>query len=277
MARTLLEYTFFAGRPGARVDDKISVYDDGSLWYWSLAAAPSGSANRVGTFTTSLSAENRSDAKVIADSLIGLTANPVEEYSGAIQVTVTAHSGEKSVAHSYALKDDAPLSATLKRAQQFGFDRIKQAEDHPLAVARLTLRPQQDHIAPGASTAALFIIESLGNQPVLFQFLPQTFSVMGESQHGTAFSWAGRAKETMGLVDSDANLVDGVNVAARMPPQMKATAAFMNALQAGEAGTYQLRGRVEGVIVLHFPDAEPDAYPRTAFWLTSNPVPFKVG
>jgi hypothetical protein len=273
-APPILTYTIATAAP-VRVQETLSVFADGSLWYWSLSAAAEASRNRAGTFTCALEAAEVATARDLAAALVALPPGVATEQRDDLLVTVAARAdeAERTTVLSYGRQtaDHAALAGAREHLQTL----LARAEPHPLSVVRLSLGSM-----PGPSSLGLsgteaptvrFIFESIGSKAVAFQLRRDAFALYARTGEGWQRRWRSGADRAMTLVSPDARLVDGIYAPARLRPGGTAAAAVLGSALPSGAGETLLQGLVEGTLAVLEPHAAPEKVPHHPFSLQSLP------
>ena len=272
-ARPLLQYTYRLTYP-VRVDEALTVYGDGGIWYWSLAPVDRSRRNRVGTFAFRVPTDEQHEvASLVSDLLAEPEVERTQQRNAPeVVLRVPNEDGERA----FLLSTEDGLSGPLEEAWKLGNELRERAELAPLGVVRLGWRPAGPPLRASEPGTVAFTCENPGVEPVSVLFRGGTFTIFTpDAAGGWARVWQAAEGETMGLTDDTGELIDGVLVPATLRPGATAVAVFMNAVAARAAGKQLLGASAEGSITLIRPEG-PDGFPSADFLLESQPVEVDV-
>jgi hypothetical protein len=269
----LLDYTYKLGYPVA-LDDRLSVYDDGGVWYWSLKP-PEALRDRVGTFGFRMEDEDLEGIGALADEALEEDQGDVQQQRGAVEILLRVRRGERE--GTLLLSAEGGVSEPLARLRAIGDDLRRRAEATPLGVVRQTWRTLEPSLQPGTPATLLFAYENLGLQPVDVLFKQDAgFTIYTKVEEGVWQPlWQSDAAATPGLVGPGGQLLGGIYTPATLPPGSIAQAVFGQVPAPQESGTVELGAGVEGWISLLRPDGADD-FPQAEFRLENEPLEVEV-
>jgi hypothetical protein len=271
--RPLLHYTYRLTYP-VRVDEALTVYDDGGVWYWSLVPLDRTRRDRVGTFAFRVPTEEQRELKSMVSDLLSVPEEQRTQQRNApeVMLRVPGDDGERS----FLLSTEEGLTGPLVAAWKLGGELRERAELAPLGVIRLGWRPAGPPLRASEPGTVAFTCENLGVEPVSVLFRGGTFSIFAaDGSGGWARLWQAVEGQTMGLTDDSGAMIDGVLTPATLRPGASAVAVFMNALEARTAGKQHLGASAEGSITLIRPEGA-DGFPSADFLLESQPVEVEI-
>ena len=267
----LIAFSFAMDAP-FHVDETVAVFVDGSAWLWSLGAASLERRDTAGTFTAELDDATTARIGRLADLVAGGAGSGTPPQRG-LQLTVTTAGRSLSFALP-ASGDDDPV---LQELAAVADDLIAATARRPLSAARASARAFGPRIARGQTEPALLVVSNPGAEAVTFLLRPEAIAFWDAPGSGGRELWANVPNVSMGLLDSRSNLVDGIHVAAVLPPGGTATAVFLDALRPGPETEIHLAALVEGWIALLRPGEPPPAAPASPFWLITHAARIEVG
>jgi len=260
-----LTVTFDLQQP-IQIEEALCVYPDGSLWYWSLAAAAADRRNRVGTFVAALDSSAQQRSRQVVADLLALKPLPAPATPSGTAVTITVLSNGRQQAHTYYQGSGIP--GPLQSTHQLIQELLVEAENSPYSVLRVTTRA--DAFPPTAPTAnGIFLFDNPGTQPVAFTLEANAFILSGTLRSGQTFGPQNLGRPVIGLTDSTGKSHGGIYSPARFAPGERAALSFLDAIQAGPAQIGTVSGKAEGVITLRYPGSEPAPLPEDRFMLNT--------
>ena len=276
----VLGYTYIMSYP-YDVNESLNVYDDGSVWYWSLRPAASEHIDRAGTFRFQLPDREFADLRALAEELVETPAEASTPDRNTIQIHVTANAGGSSQTHLLSAGSSPTMPQAAARAYEIGADLVKRAEDAPLAVVKLSWKPSRPVVSAGTPAHVDFMFENNGLKPVRVMAKPDAYTMYLVQPNGdTSQVWQGTRNLGTGIETEDGPSGmpggDGFISPAQIPPGAKLRSFFRDALLLPGPGPVQIGTRVEGSITVYFPAGSgremDEQYPNWPFRLESPPV-----
>jgi hypothetical protein len=278
--KPLLSYTYRLFTPH-EVEETLSIYDGGSVWYWSVKAPTQSQRNRAGTFKLELKDAELAAAKNMAGDLVKLPPQQVTQARNAIEVIVTASWEGDEQTHVLSASPETPLPPLLSLAHKLGEDLKERAVAKPLSVVRFQWELQGGELRAGEAATAVFKAESVGVEQVSFLILPETLSLYARSEGQWEQWWQSSQPITMGFMDSKGKLLDGIFVPADIKPGATGKLYIVDLmLEPPRMGSVEIGAKVEGYIALVYPEGSPQALdagvPQTPFLLESDPIEVSI-
>jgi hypothetical protein len=252
-----------------RVSEKVSVYNNGAVWYWLTAAANRGLRHRAGTFTFQLENNEFERIQQLGQALGDLPPQNVAPARGHPALTVTAVAGDKEQSHllPVALPDTPP--DLLAQAYDLYHELTQRTEDSPYAAITTSVGAKWPRNKDKANL--IFTFKNIGVEPTSFLLKPDTFVAWEQVKAQQKRCWQNKGAPGMGLMNSTGKLIDGIRTFATLQPGQQASLLFKEVLKPTLGGEVMLTGQMEGFINLVYPQGESH---RTDFWLTSQPEVF---
>src|SRR5687768_1128084 len=269
------------------INESLNVYEDGSVWYWSLMPAGNEQRNRVGTFQFQLPDREFKDLQALAEELAELPAQSIEPARNTIVAYVTGAWGGKSQPHLLSEGSTPTIHATAARADEIGRDLMRRAESAPLAVVEMSWCVVDGPVSVSTAASVTFNFKNPGLRPVLVQVKPEEYSLHKvRANGGSAQLWQGSAGFTIGITSAGqgegpgALAGDGIYSPAQITPGKKSEAFFRDALVIEEAGTKRIGALVRGSLTLYYPPGTgnpmDEKYPNWNFLLETDPIEVRV-
>ncbi len=255
-AARVLAYTFRLAWP-IEIDERLEVYDDGGVWYWSLRPAEEAKRDRAGTFTFHVDDAELRELEALADEVDAEPAVDATQPRGSLELVVSGRSGSQLLSRS------EPLSPTLERAREVGLGLRARAESAPLAVVRVSWRPLEPELHTSRATSVFFECENVGVVPVDVVFEPQSFMLLAVVDGGAEAWWQAGPNGTMGLTDDLGRLLGGITSPARLEPGEGGSALFLDALRPRRPGRVPAAAVAEGRLSLRRPGGSAATGPET--------------
>ena len=245
------------------VAEQLRVYENGRSYLHIQAAADPQRRNQAGTYVVQLDGTLLQEVQNMVEGLLALSPQSGDAFPGGVKSTITVSDGKRSQSHLLPARFVASASPALMRAATVASDVMVAAFANPLAAVRLSAKAKP---ASGQSASLLLTCASIGTEPVIFLFRPESFVVRAESTEIAVPIWQSSGATT-GLIDGQGNLVDGVYVPATMIPGSTATAVYTQVIPTIQP---DVQVQLEGWIELQGPERETAVMPQEPFWLRSE-------
>ncbi|MCL4871864.1 MAG: hypothetical protein KJ063_23135 [Anaerolineae bacterium] len=246
----LLSFSYHTAHP-IPVQERTDIYTDGQVIHLIQAALTPEDRAQAGHYLFHLSDPQQAEAQRLGQALATLPPQPDQNRPEGIQISLYASWNGQSQSHGLSL-GFPPTHPTLAEAFSLGQAVRTEAVRHPLAALNFKLKVGQ---------AAVFIIESIGTEPVTFLLQPESLSLQAQNQ----VIWQNSENQLMGLVDGMGRLVDGLYAAATLTPGTKASMSLPGAPTAPA-----LQANLQGFIALPDNDDPLDSTPDLPFYVSST-------
>lgn len=266
------------------VNESLNVYDDGSVWYWSLKPALVDLHNRVGTFSFQLPGREFADLRKLAAKLAATEAAAQSPAQGTIAYSVIAYGDGKTQTHLLSVSaTDEPgarfATDELERAYKIGEDLARRAEDAPLAVVRLDWKPGEAGVKVGQVGNVIFTFRNIGIKPVSLLVGYDEYALYEVEKNGTSSQiWRGADLMGTGIKSEGPDMggppMNGIYAEATVEPGTTSSAFFRDALIYQEPTTAEIGGAVIGKMNIYYPQGstvQTAAEPQWPFSLETKP------
>ena len=245
------------------VQEQLRVYANGRSYLHIQAASDPQRRNQAGTYRVQLEEPLLKTMRNIVTALLALPSQGDGAFPGGVKSTITVSDGERSQSHLLPSQNVLSAPPALIGAATVVGEVMAAAFANPLTAVRLSAKAKP---AAGQSASLLLTCASIGSEPVIFLFRPESFVVRAESTEIAVQIWQSSGAE-IGLIDSRGNLVDGVYVPATMIPGSTATAVYTQVIPAIQP---DMQVQLEGWIELHGPERETAVTPQDPIWLNAE-------
>ncbi len=279
--KPLLAYSWEMDWPQA-VSESLSVYSDGSVWYWSLRAAEPAMRERAGTFSFQLRDNEFKGIREMAERLATTPSTGGSQAQGAIVYGLSASDPGSGQAQFFLLSPgaDVVFPDDVMKAHRLGDELRKRAEDAPTATLRLSWSLPSGGVTVGVPANVLFEFENKGVKPVGVVAQAGGYGLIAYVG-GYEERWLqGDDQKTMGITGPKGDILGGIYTPAQIPPGGKAGAFFSEALHASTSGNIGISAQVSGNMTLHYPKGSGqevnEQFPNAEFTIQSPPVNIEV-
>lgn len=275
----ILSFTWTMSQPDT-VNESLSVYSDGSVWYWSLTSASVKMRHRAGTFTFQLPDPEFADLQKLAAELTEAQSEGANPARGTIAIHVTGYHEGKS--QTYLLSANAADTDThtpaMTRAYELGHDLMRRAEDAPLAVVRFDWQPVSDVVQASQASHVNFTFENPGIEPVLLSANLDDYALYRVESNGASTRiWQGKEGFGTGIRSSRGGVKEGNGALtpATIKPGTTSIAFFRDALLFDQQGKIRIGAAVRGKIAIYYPAGsapqQPNQFPDWPFYMETQP------
>ncbi len=262
----LLQYSMLADRP-RKVDERLAVYNDGTVWLWTLFSSSSDRRDQAGTYSFKLDAGDLAPLEGLAAELTDLRPTEGTQARNSPRLTLMVGDAPDDRGLLLSVQDLHELPAPLAQARAAYDDLLRSAAAAPLSVISLAwdLRPPG---AAGMSNGAFrFTFSNPGKKPVSVLFRHDSFTVTALSSGEYKELWHSTEKPSIDLVDDMGRFLGGFRVPTRLPGGRSASVVFES--QSIEAPSDKAIASCGGYILLLYPPGahKSDDFPQEEFGL----------
>jgi len=265
MSQALLTFRVLSYDPGYRIDETLSLFDDGQAVLWSTAAQQLANRHQAGTYVHSMDQNDQDEVMALSRWLVENPGDPSRGRGrGAVSENMLAWFDGQQVGHSLNDSYDDPLPEAYWPVAALRARLLDAVRESPQSV--VALAPRQGVNA--GHPAIFFDCQNPGQEAVAFLFDPASLAVIARQRSGQRAVWKPERELTMGMIGEMGVLVDGLFSPAELAPGRTGTLVFPLAEALPELENDAVYwANFGGQIRLTGPGFEAETFPSTRFEL----------